>query len=75
MVIIMFCYTQIEEVVDVVTSAAEEDIFQSFDVKLSGTIPFPRVDKRFFEYKYSMPLAGFMILSLCKLIDLALSFC
>ncbi|XP_072033446.1 LOW QUALITY PROTEIN: uncharacterized protein [Amphiura filiformis] len=54
----------IEEVVDAVTSGKAGDIFQSFDVKLSGTITFPRKETTFFEVNFGILVGGFIWIGL-----------
>ena len=54
-----------EEVIDVVTGE-KGNIFESFDIKLSGTVPFPRLDGDFFEFEVPFWIGGFIKVAFCK---------
>ncbi|XP_022102001.1 uncharacterized protein LOC110985344 [Acanthaster planci] len=50
--------TFVEELIDVFTEGIAEDNFQQFDIVLSGTISFPRVNAVYFRYEYRTLLGG-----------------
>ncbi len=57
---------QIEGVIDAVTSGKGGDIFQSFDIILSGEYKFPRKELGFETPTFVIPIGGFISLRFSK---------
>ena len=55
-----------DEVIEAITSGSVEGAFASFDMRIGGTIEFPKKTRKFFEFGFGFTIGGFIFVEFCK---------